>query len=199
MGDLSGVGNLKYELWDKTLTMGCKCDPGFTGPDCSLKLCRYGVDPLFIPSTHSYSPVLALEDDNLSPSAPHYEKAFVEIIAKDYGEYGSSADRSDAAAMSGNFDLVIYDVYGEKYVLDKLKSQPSPSPLPEFKPDGRPGGRPVNKSGGRPDGKLCEEKATDRGRFARASGTSCMVVGHSDDGKKSRIRQIGRASCRERV
>ena len=26
---------------------------------------------------------------------------------------------------------------------------------------------------------MCEEKAADRGRFARASGTSCMVVGHS--------------------
>ena len=35
---------------------------------------------------------------------------------------------------------------------------------------------------------MCEEKAADRGRFARASGTSCMVVGHSDDGKKTRIR-----------
>merc|ERR1712061_616644 len=27
---------------------------------------------------------------------------------------------------------------------------------------------------------MCEEKAADRGRIARASGTSCMVVGHSD-------------------
>jgi len=35
---------------------------------------------------------------------------------------------------------------------------------------------------------MCEEKAADRGRFARASGTSCMVIGHSDDGKKTRIR-----------
>merc|ERR1712014_471622 len=35
---------------------------------------------------------------------------------------------------------------------------------------------------------MCEEKATDRGRFARAGGTSCMIVGHSDDGKKTRIR-----------
>merc|ERR1711869_82977 len=35
---------------------------------------------------------------------------------------------------------------------------------------------------------MVEEKARDRGRFARASGTSCMIVGHSDDGKKSRIR-----------
>jgi large subunit ribosomal protein L8e len=35
---------------------------------------------------------------------------------------------------------------------------------------------------------MVEEKARDRGRMARASGTSCMVVGHSDDGKKTRIR-----------
>lgn len=35
---------------------------------------------------------------------------------------------------------------------------------------------------------MVEEKASDRGRFARAGGTSCMIVGHSDDGKKSRIR-----------
>mmetsp|Transcript_29600 Transcript_29600/g.85000 ORF Transcript_29600/g.85000 Transcript_29600/m.85000 type:complete len:256 (+) Transcript_29600:69-836(+) len=35
---------------------------------------------------------------------------------------------------------------------------------------------------------MCEEKALDRGRIARASGTSCMVVGHSDDMKKTRVR-----------
>jgi len=35
---------------------------------------------------------------------------------------------------------------------------------------------------------MCEDKASDRGRLARASGTSCMLVGHSDDGKKCRIR-----------
>jgi len=33
-----------------------------------------------------------------------------------------------------------------------------------------------------------EEKAADRGRMARAGGASCMVVGHSDDGRKTRIR-----------
>jgi len=35
---------------------------------------------------------------------------------------------------------------------------------------------------------MCEEKASDRGRIARAGGTSCMVVGHSDDLTKTRIR-----------
>jgi large subunit ribosomal protein L8e len=35
---------------------------------------------------------------------------------------------------------------------------------------------------------MCEEKAADRGRIARASGTNCMVVGHSDDGRKTRMK-----------
>lgn len=35
---------------------------------------------------------------------------------------------------------------------------------------------------------MVEEKSSDRGRLARAGGTSCMVVGHSDDGSKTRIR-----------
>jgi len=35
---------------------------------------------------------------------------------------------------------------------------------------------------------MCEHKSADRGKLARASGTSCMVVGHSDDMKKTRIR-----------
>jgi len=35
---------------------------------------------------------------------------------------------------------------------------------------------------------MVEEKASDRGRLARTSGASCMVVGHSDDGRKTRLR-----------
>merc|ERR1740130_588686 len=35
---------------------------------------------------------------------------------------------------------------------------------------------------------MCEEKSQDRGRMARASGTSCVVVGQSEDGRKTRIR-----------
>jgi len=40
-------GNI-YKLWDKQSTMGCECDAGFSGPDCSDKKCKYGVDPLYL-------------------------------------------------------------------------------------------------------------------------------------------------------
>jgi len=36
-----------YNLWDQEKSVGCKCDEGFYGADCSLKKCKYGVDPLF--------------------------------------------------------------------------------------------------------------------------------------------------------
>lgn len=40
-------GNI-YKLWDKQSTMGCECDAGFSGPDCSDKMCKHGVDPLYL-------------------------------------------------------------------------------------------------------------------------------------------------------
>merc|ERR1712110_395096 len=47
---------------------------------------------------------------------------------------------------------------------------------------------PLNKC---PEGtviSMVEEKVGDRGTLSRAGGTSCIIIGHSDDGRKSRIR-----------
>jgi len=40
-----------YDLWDEHSTMGCYCDGGYSGPDCSERICKYGVDPLYKEST----------------------------------------------------------------------------------------------------------------------------------------------------
>ena len=40
-----------YELWDRDVTMGCECDPGFSGPDCSERVCKYAVDQLYLDDT----------------------------------------------------------------------------------------------------------------------------------------------------
>jgi hypothetical protein len=37
-----------YKLWDRDSTMGCECDAGYYGPDCSLRDCKHGVDPLYL-------------------------------------------------------------------------------------------------------------------------------------------------------
>jgi len=39
-------GNM-YELWDEDATMGCECDSGYFGADCSLRKCKSGQDPLY--------------------------------------------------------------------------------------------------------------------------------------------------------
>lgn len=43
-------GNV-YQLWDKHSTMGCECDAGYFGPDCSQRRCKYGLDPLYFDDT----------------------------------------------------------------------------------------------------------------------------------------------------
>ena len=40
-------GNV-YNLWDSEVTMGCKCEPGYSGPTCESKMCKHGLDPLYI-------------------------------------------------------------------------------------------------------------------------------------------------------
>merc|ERR1711988_1719946 len=40
-------GNI-YALWDADITMGCKCNAGYSGADCSSRMCKYGIDPLYV-------------------------------------------------------------------------------------------------------------------------------------------------------
>jgi len=37
----------EYHAWDAQKTQGCKCDPGYDGPSCSLRKCVKGVDPIY--------------------------------------------------------------------------------------------------------------------------------------------------------
>lgn len=47
----TGVSNsFSYGLWDKQKNAACVCDPGYTGPDCSMRECPRGNDPLTMTS-----------------------------------------------------------------------------------------------------------------------------------------------------
>ena len=38
----------EYSLWDAHVSLGCACSPGWHGPDCSKRKCKYGIDPLYV-------------------------------------------------------------------------------------------------------------------------------------------------------
>jgi len=85
-------GNI-YALWDKDSTMICNCDPGYEGPDCSLRSCKHGFDPLY-------------DDDGLAQI--RYSNWTFVIYAK------------ASAAFTGNYSIRFYDVYGEDWLTDPI-------------------------------------------------------------------------------
>lgn len=83
-------GNI-YELWDRDATYGCKCDAGYSGADCSLRNCKYGIDPLYY-------------DDEATYRVNEWGIQFITA---------SSAD--------GTFEIEFFDVFGENFVTDPIK------------------------------------------------------------------------------
>jgi len=82
------AGNI-YELWDRDMTQGCKCDPGYDGPRCDQRVCKYGVDPLYF------------DEDN---SELRYANWSYVLYTKDA-----------SATIEGNYSIVFYDRNGEDW------------------------------------------------------------------------------------
>jgi len=93
-----------YDLWDSDKTMGCKCDPVYYGADCSLKKCKYGVDPLFYDNT---------------------DGAIHQTTVVHLGSASGGTAATVSTALAGTFKLVFYDVFGEKYVTSDLTAAPA--------------------------------------------------------------------------
>lgn len=86
-----------YELWDRDSTMGCECDAGFTGPDCSLRECKHGVDPLYL-------------DDTATIKYSAFDFAVVTT--------GSTATFTDGMtdAGTGYWAIRFFDIHGEDWL-----------------------------------------------------------------------------------
>jgi hypothetical protein len=77
-----------YKLWDEDSTMGCVCDGGYTGSDCSERICKFGADPLY-----------------------YDDMANVRISNFTYQFY----TRTQNAVLTGNYSLTFFDAYGENW------------------------------------------------------------------------------------
>ncbi len=108
-------GNI-YLLWDKNVTMGCSCDSGFFGPDCSLQTCAYGMDPLYlddvtIPKYGTFD--LAIVSTHAPISTPWFGKTD-----------GSNADFYDSFSQSnpGHFAIRFFDNVGQPWLTDPIEA-----------------------------------------------------------------------------
>jgi len=81
----------RYTLWDKESSMGCNCDPGYAGPDCSERQCKYGIDPLWT--------------DDTTARVTHTVVRF---------------KTPDAGTLTGTYAIKFYDVFGEDYQTEPL-------------------------------------------------------------------------------
>jgi hypothetical protein len=89
---LQDHGNV-YRMWDEDMTMGCDCDAGYNGADCSQRECKYGTDPLY-------------HDDFQNTRFANFTLQF----------YMTSADEE----AHGNYSLVFTDRHGEDWQTDPI-------------------------------------------------------------------------------
>jgi len=107
-----------YELWDKHSTMGCECDAGFFGPDCSLRQCKFGIDPLYL-------------DDTATIKYATFDFAVLHTEPSDY--HASTNNNIFSNGMRNNNDedtngywaIRFFDVHGEDWLTNPIKADAS--------------------------------------------------------------------------
>lgn len=82
-----------YRLWDEDVTMGCHCDAGYTGNDCSARSCKFGNDPLYA-------------DDYQNVRHANFTVQFY-IMNDDHEIYG-------------NYSLIFTDIHGEDWQTEPI-------------------------------------------------------------------------------
>lgn len=98
-------GNV-YKLWDRYISMGCECDPGYYGPDCSLRDCKFGVDPLYA-------------DDILSAKIGVYN--FAVLTTGNSGFTGGTPD----SGKSGTWAIRFFDYFGDDWLTEGIPAEAS--------------------------------------------------------------------------
>jgi hypothetical protein len=114
-----------YALWDADKTMGCACDAGYSGSDCSSRTCKVGVDPLYVDDTTARvtTTTVIVAATGATDLAGTYALKFYDYWGEDYTTApitASATYAADNAAKTGTCDVV-------KAALEALPSNVVPS------------------------------------------------------------------------
>lgn len=109
-------GDNIYKLWDRESTMGCECDAGYSGPDCSERLCKHGIDPLYFDDSTTvkysiYNFVVAATDKKADTTV---NSAALSVVFHD-----GTLPNTDG---TGEWAIRFFDIHGEDWVTQPLKS-----------------------------------------------------------------------------
>lgn len=101
--------NNYYRLWDQDVTMGCVCDPGYTGADCSQKQCKWGADPLYY-------------DDFANVRYANFTYQIYTVLGAStiQNSGGTQTSTTYPPKVWGNYSLIFYDAHGEDWHTDPI-------------------------------------------------------------------------------
>ena len=89
-----------YNLWDAEVGFSCLCEPGYSGPTCASKMCKYGIDPLYY------------DDDVMAVRAP---TARVSFSVGNLTGSEREISPSPKTFLEGTYAIKFYDAFGEDY------------------------------------------------------------------------------------
>jgi len=101
-----------YELWDKHSTMGCECDAGFFGPDCSLRECKFGIDPLYLDDTAT------IKYSTFDFAVLHTEPSTNAVGASTYKFSDGMHDEQN-----GYWAIRFFDIHGEDWLTNPIPAR----------------------------------------------------------------------------
>merc|ERR1711968_225281 len=107
-----------YDLWDSDKNMACKCDPRWTGYDCSERKCPLGDDPLTVDAVDGQGTTTTTDDSAYTQSP---EKQTL-VINSGQTEIGS-ATSVPTGMLVGHFSLAFEDYFGEKFVTRPIPTE----------------------------------------------------------------------------
>jgi len=112
--------NNVYRLWDQDSTMGCVCDAGYSGADCSQRQCKWGVDPLYVDAANNARVANFTYQIYTVPSATNcivntYTSATVHTSVGGCQTTDQVVSSKPVLQVTGNYSIVFFDAHGEDW------------------------------------------------------------------------------------